>query len=77
LTLFAHDETFKSLDSQLKSSSGPNPVIELFRKEFPDALKFMGEDALMQSWKENPKDGLVTVEVRKLSACRLQYKKEH
>ncbi|GAA5954721.1 hypothetical protein JCM3765_003868 [Sporobolomyces pararoseus] len=63
LTLFAHDETFKSLDSQLKTSpTESNPVVELFRKEFPDALELMGEEALMQSWKENPKDGLITVE---------------
>ncbi|BGP17872.1 hypothetical protein JCM10213_008331 [Rhodosporidiobolus nylandii] len=65
LTLFAHDSTFSSLDAQLSSvaaSSAFNPVIELFRKEFPDALEHMGEEALMKSWRENPKDGLVTVE---------------
>lgn len=28
----------------------------------------MGEEALMKSWRENPKDGLITVEVRKVSA---------
>ncbi|GAA5912297.1 kynurenine 3-monooxygenase [Sporobolomyces salmoneus] len=63
LTLFAHDETFKTLDSKLKSSSkGENPIVELFRKEFPDALELMGEEALLKSWRENPKDGLITVE---------------
>ncbi|GAA6017312.1 hypothetical protein JCM11491_000625 [Sporobolomyces phaffii] len=64
LTLFAHETTFKDLDAQLKqaSTADTNPVIDLFRKEFPDALKLMGEDALMQSWRENPKDGLITVE---------------
>ncbi|GAA5852224.1 hypothetical protein JCM8547_006704 [Rhodosporidiobolus lusitaniae] len=63
LTLFAHDSTFTSLDAQLKSSStASNPVVELFRNEFPDALEHMGEEALMKSWRENPKDGLVTVE---------------
>ncbi|GAA5833043.1 hypothetical protein JCM11251_006491 [Rhodosporidiobolus azoricus] len=66
LTLFAHDSTFASLDAQLASAkssdAASNPVVELFRKEFPDALEHMGEEALLQSWKENPKDGLVTVE---------------
>jgi len=68
LTLFAHETTFKSLDSQydFKAADGDyNPIIELFRKEFPDALELMGEEALMKSWKENPKDGLITVEVRR------------
>jgi len=71
LTLFAHETTFKSLDSQfdLKAADGDyNPIIELFRKEFPDALELMGEEALMKSWKENPKDGLITVEVSRLFA---------
>lgn len=68
LTLFAHDSTFSSIDAQLASSdssnsNGSNPVVELFRKEFPDALEHMGEEALLRSWKENPKDGLITVEV--------------
>lgn len=69
LTLFAHDSTFSAIDAQLATSDftktgGVNPVVDLFRKEFPDALKHMGEEALLQSWKENPKDGLITVEVR-------------
>lgn len=68
LTLFAHNTTFASLDSQLASSpssdtTASNPVLALFRREFPDALEHMGEEALMKSWSENPKDGLVTVEV--------------
>ncbi|GAA5844245.1 hypothetical protein JCM3766R1_000982 [Sporobolomyces carnicolor] len=64
LTLFAHDDTFKSLDSQLRAQDGQqsNPVVDLFRKEFPDALDLMGEEALLKSWNENPKDGLITVE---------------
>ncbi|GAA6020013.1 hypothetical protein JCM10207_006759 [Rhodosporidiobolus poonsookiae] len=66
LTLFAHNSTFSSLDAQLASSTADkdcaNPVVELFRKEFPDALERMGEEALLRSWRENPKDGLVTVE---------------
>jgi len=75
LTLFAHETTFKSLDSQysFKAADGDyNPIIELFRKEFPDPLELMGEAALMKSWKENPKDGLITVEVRKNSLLELQ-----
>lgn len=69
LTLFAHQTTFDSLDEQLagpaaKATGDANPVVKLFRKEFPDALALMGEEALLQSWKENPKDGLITVEVR-------------
>lgn len=66
LTLFAHQSTFDSLDAQLSennNSATENPVVALFRREFPDALKLMGEEALMQSWTENPKDGLITVEV--------------
>ncbi|BGO95545.1 hypothetical protein NBRC10512_007803 [Rhodotorula toruloides] len=64
LTLFAHDSTFTSLDAELASLApgAPNPVVELFRREFPDALEQMGEEALLQSWRENPKDGLITVE---------------
>ncbi|GAA5990151.1 hypothetical protein JCM10908_005846 [Rhodotorula pacifica] len=67
LTLFAHDSTFSAIDAQLassdfSSSKGLNPVVELFRTEFPDALEHMGEEALLRSWKENPKDGLITVE---------------
>ncbi|GAA6007176.1 kynurenine 3-monooxygenase [Rhodotorula paludigena] len=64
LTLFAHHSTFSTFDLQLKSATAdaPNPVVELFRQEFPDALEHMGEEALLQSWRENPKDGLVMVE---------------
>ncbi|KDE06360.1 hypothetical protein MVLG_03268 [Microbotryum lychnidis-dioicae p1A1 Lamole] len=70
LTLFAPHSTFESLDKKLdeyNSSSvsartGPNPVVEKFKAEFPDALELMGEDELMKAWTENPKDGLVTVE---------------
>ncbi|GAA5933752.1 kynurenine 3-monooxygenase [Sporobolomyces koalae] len=64
LTLFAYETTFKSLDAALKEleQDDPNPVVELFRKEFPDAFELMGEQALLQSWRENPKDGLITVE---------------
>ncbi|GAA5894284.1 hypothetical protein JCM6882_007621 [Rhodosporidiobolus microsporus] len=64
LTLFAYDSTFSTLEAQRASakSSGMNPIVELFRNEFPDALEHMGEEALMRSWRENPKDGLVTVE---------------
>ncbi|GAA6035606.1 hypothetical protein JCM8097_004926 [Rhodosporidiobolus ruineniae] len=67
LTLFAHDSTFTSLSSALASLSPDakgeeNPVVALFRREFPDALELMGEEALLTSWRENPKDGLVTVE---------------
>ncbi|SCZ87920.1 BZ3500_MvSof-1268-A1-R1_Chr2-3g05388 [Microbotryum saponariae] len=70
LTLFAPHSTFESLDKELdkynsSSSSariGPNPVVEKFRAEFPDALELMGEDELIKAWTENPKDGLVTVE---------------
>ncbi|GAA5929098.1 hypothetical protein JCM1841_005138 [Sporobolomyces salmonicolor] len=64
LTLFAHHSTFSSLDLQLssKTDSSSNPVVELFRAEFPDALELMGEEALMKSWNGNPKDGLITVE---------------
>lgn len=71
LTLFAHDSTFSSIDAQLASSdsNGSNPVVELFRKEFPDALEHMGEEALLRSWKENPKDGLITVEVCSVALC--------
>ncbi|GAA5858850.1 hypothetical protein JCM1840_006586 [Sporobolomyces johnsonii] len=64
LTLFAHHSTFSSLGEQLSSETGSssNPVVDLFRAEFPDALELMGEEALMKSWNENPKDGLITVE---------------
>jgi hypothetical protein len=67
LTLFAHDSTFTSLDAELASLAPgePNPIVELFRREFPDALERMGEEALLKSWRENPKDGLITVEVRR------------
>lgn len=65
LTLFAHQSTFDELDSKLRSlsSDAVNPVVELFRTEFPDALELMGEEELLKSWRENPKDGLITVEV--------------
>lgn len=65
LTLFAHTETFDSLDAQLKENNPAklNPVVELFRTEFADAYELMGKDGLMKSWTENPKDGLITVEV--------------
>jgi kynurenine 3-monooxygenase len=74
LTLFAHDSTFTSLTAQLAATpadSSSNPIVDLFRAEFPDALKHMGEEALLQSWRENPKDGLVTVEVRRFPLSRL------
>lgn len=65
LTLFAHQSTFDSLDAQLATldEDTANPVVYLFRKEFPDALALMGEEELLRSWRENPKDGLITVEV--------------
>ncbi|SCV74844.1 BQ2448_7873 [Microbotryum intermedium] len=74
LTLFAPHSTFESLDKKLEefsssSSQGPNPVVEMFKAEFPDALELMGEDELMKSWTENPKDGLVTVEVSRVEFC--------
>ncbi|ORY69425.1 hypothetical protein BCR35DRAFT_307992, partial [Leucosporidium creatinivorum] len=64
LTLFAHQSTFDELDSKLRSlsSDAVNPVVDLFRTEFPDALELMGEEELLKSWRENPKDGLITVE---------------
>lgn len=62
LTLFAYDTTFQEIAEQLKSGVVPNPVVALFEKEFPDALELMGEEGLLKSWKENPKDGLVTIE---------------
>lgn len=73
LTLFAHDSTFSTIDAQLaaRAKSGADdkldadhPVVDLFRREFPDALELMGEEALVRYWRENPKDGLITVEVR-------------
>lgn len=64
LTLFAHQSTFDTLDAQLAKGGDSNPVVDLFRTEFPDALALMGEDELLKSWRENPKDGLITVEVR-------------
>lgn len=65
VTLFAYDSTFESIAASLAAlkPGETNPVIELFRKEFPDALKLMGEDGLMKAWTENPKDGLITIEV--------------
>ncbi|GAA6053155.1 hypothetical protein JCM3770_002880 [Rhodotorula araucariae] len=69
LTLFAHHSTFSTIDAQLAAQSfsptegkADHPVVELFRREFPDALKLMGEEALLRYWRENPKDGLITVE---------------
>lgn len=62
LTLFAPKKTFESLDTKISQSVFPNPVVELFKNEFQDALELMGEDALLTSWNDNPKDGLVTVE---------------
>lgn len=64
LTLFAHQSTFDSLDAQLAKGGDMNPVVKLFRDEFPDALELMSEEELLKSWRENPKDGLITVEVR-------------
>lgn len=64
LTLFAPQPIFDSLDAKLALDSPTNPIVELFRTEFPDALDLMGEAELLKSWTENPKDGLITVEVR-------------
>ncbi|BGP41602.1 kynurenine 3-monooxygenase, mitochondrial precursor [Rhodotorula kratochvilovae] len=65
LTLFAHHSTFSTIDAELASRSSDDktdhPVVELFRREFPDALELMGEEALLRYWRENPKDGLITV----------------
>lgn len=47
----------------VQGSETVNPVVKLFREEFADALELMGEEELMRSWTENPKDGLITVEV--------------
>lgn len=68
LTLFAPTTTFEDLDSKLStldsSAEGKiNPIVQLFEDEFPDALELMGAEQLLKSWRENPKDGLITVEV--------------
>lgn len=65
VTLFAYDTTFTAIAEQLAAlvPGQSNPVIDLFRKEFPDALALMGEEGLLENWRENPKDGLVTIEV--------------
>ncbi|GAA6060665.1 hypothetical protein JCM10212_001221 [Sporobolomyces blumeae] len=68
LTLFAHETTFKDLSTSLAEldkaddDNARNPVVDLFEREFPDALELMGREALLQSWNENPKDGLITIE---------------
>lgn len=71
LTLFAHDSTFSTIDAELArradkgaKADDEHPVVDLFRREFPDALELMGDEALVRYWRENPKDGLITVEVR-------------
>lgn len=63
LTLFAPKETFDRLEGEVEAGATPNAVVDLFRTEFPDALELMGENALLQSWRDNPKDGLITIEV--------------
>ncbi|KAK4691875.1 hypothetical protein P7C70_g9248, partial [Phenoliferia sp. Uapishka_3] len=62
LTLFAPQEQFDSIDALIAEGKTPNPVVELFEKEFPDALKLMGEEQLLKDWRDNPKDGLITIE---------------
>ena len=62
LTLFAYDTTFQEIAAQLAAGVTPNPVVELFKKEFPDALELMGEEGLLKNWNDNPKDGLITIE---------------
>ncbi|GAA5841954.1 hypothetical protein JCM9279_003168 [Rhodotorula babjevae] len=69
LTLFAHDSTFSAIDAELArradlgaKAGDEHPVVDLFRREFPDALELMGDEALVRYWRENPKDGLITVE---------------
>ncbi|KAL8280423.1 hypothetical protein RQP46_007071 [Phenoliferia psychrophenolica] len=62
LTLFAPKTTFDTLDAQIVEGVKPHPVTALFEAEFPDALKLMGEDELLTSWRDNPKDGLITIE---------------
>ncbi|KAK4049888.1 kynurenine 3-monooxygenase, mitochondrial precursor [Microbotryomycetes sp. JL221] len=63
VTLFAHQTTFDALDKRLaRNGTSTNAVIELFKSEFPDALELIGEHNLLTDWKQNPKDGLITVE---------------
>ena len=64
LTLFAPKSIFDTLDAQIFEGVKPHPVVALFESEFPDALKLMGKDELLASYRDNPKDGLITIEVR-------------
>ena len=64
MTLFAPKSIFDTLDAQIFEGVKPHPVVALFESEFPDALKLMGKDELLASYRDNPKDGLITIEVR-------------
>lgn len=55
-TLFAPTAEFDRLDE-------PQTIIQFFKTHFPDALPLIGEDALLDDFKRNPRSSLMSIKV--------------
>ena len=55
-TLFAPTAEFDRLNT-------PETIIQFFKTHFPDALPLIGEDALLDDFKRNPRSSLMSIKV--------------
>ena len=55
-TLFAPTSEFDKL-------SGPEAIIPWFKQYFPDALRLIGEESVLESFAKNPRSPLITIKV--------------
>ncbi|KAI0724076.1 FAD/NAD-P-binding domain-containing protein [Fomitopsis betulina] len=56
-TLFAPTAEFDRLDT-------PQTIIQFFKTHFPDALPLIGEDALLEDFKRNPRSSLMSIKAQ-------------
>ncbi|THH33877.1 hypothetical protein EUX98_g231 [Antrodiella citrinella] len=56
-TLFAPSAEFEQLSS-------PEVIIRWFKTHFPDALGYIGEDALLYDFKNNPRSSLISIKAK-------------